>query len=157
MKKKTVIISLLILLLGLSVLGVLPYLNKPNRSTVQETVANESIYFNNPEAIFLRQTFNDFLKTPNNGISNGLNEYGNSYYDGPFIVYEENNSLAGGKQLEIIFVNKPDKMFTALVYKLATGEYELKGFGQNERVTSENLEKIKTQYKQYLGDSKYFY
>jgi len=114
-------------------------------------------YFNNLEAKYLRQKLNEYIQKPEKDTTNGLNDADASYYESPFIVYEENNSLAGGKQLEIIFVNKPDKMFTAWVYKLATGDYALKGFGQNMNVDNESLEKIKSEYKQYFENSKYFY
>ncbi len=152
--KKKIIIPLII---GITALSGLLLLSNTKNPTPSQITTNESPYFNNAEAMFLRERLNEYLKTSSSKTSNGLSDYDNSYYESPFIVYEENNSLAGGKQLEIIFVNKPDKMFTALIYKLATGEYELRGFGQNTNVATVRLENIRTEYKKYFEDNKYFY
>ncbi len=156
-KLKWFVIFVSLCIFGLILPTTYKSLNNPKAHTIENVSLSEDIYFNNPSALYLRQALNEYLSDSETNKANGLGDYDKSYYKSPFIVYEENNSLAGGKQLEIIFVEKPDKMFTALVYKLATGEYELKGFGQNEKVTSEWLEKIKNEYKQYFEDSKYFY
>lgn len=155
MKKSKLLALLLTISILLAILTIYNYSYKRTPTKYEESTT-ESIYFNNQEALYLRKAFNEYLKSPTN-TSNGLNDYSKSYYNSPFVVYEENNSLAGGKQLEIIFVDKPDKMFTAWVYKLATGDYELKGFGQNTKVIGEELEKIRIKYNEYFENSRYYY
>jgi len=152
--KKKIVVPLVICLLAL--IGFYLF-SSTHKTTNPQVTTNENPYFNNSEALFLRNQLNEYLKSPNSKTTNGISDYDSDYYTSPFIVYEENNSLAGGKQLEIIFVNKPDKMFTALVYKLSTGDYELKGFGQNTKVTTAGLQNIRTEYKKYFEDNKYFY
>ena len=112
---KRVVVLLLGLVITVLGFGFYHYSNNttPNKPQTTET---EIRYFNNPEAIYLRQAFNDYQNAKNDTTQNGLGDFDKSYYSSPFIVYEENNSLAGGKQLEIIFVNNPDKMFTAIIY-----------------------------------------
>ncbi len=158
--KKIVLIPLLVVIIVSTIVMCRKVIQLKNNSADAkdvETTTNTLSYFNNLEAKYLRQILNEYIQKPDRDTTNGLTDTDVSYYESPFIVYEENKSLAGGKQLEIIFVNKPDKMFTAWVYKLATGEYQLKGFGQNARVSSDILEKIKTEYNQYFENSKYFY
>jgi hypothetical protein len=117
------------ILVGMAFLFCFLNTNILEKSSLEQTANVESdkttnVYFNNGEAIFLRHTFNNYLAGKVSNISRtvlegtgseytGLNSFKGDYYRSPFIVYEENNTLAGGKQLEIIFVNKPDKMFTA--------------------------------------------
>jgi len=149
----------LIVLLVLGVIGVFcfGFYQYSNRTSHLQEVSSKNSYFNNPEALYLRKAFETYLNTPNSSTYNGLDNTNKAYYSSPFVVYEENNSLAGGKQLEIIFINNPDKMFTAIVYLLATGEYQLKGFGVNEKIDAQAMKKIETTYRKYLSDPKYYY
>lgn len=121
----------------------------------------------NPFVLHLRKALNGYLNGTNIGVESpnlvikedtvkgsptGLDSFDKSYYKSKFIVYSIDDSVAGGKEIRIIFQDKPDKMFIGWVYKLATGKYDFRGFGQDTTYTEEKMKDIQTEYKTILED-----
>ena len=123
--------------------------------------------YKDPYVIHLRKELNGYLDGSNDGISDsnlviksnkrdgyidGLSSFNKDYFKGKFIVYTIENSIAGGKDIAIIFQDKPDKLFNAWVYKLAGGEYDLRGFSQVLNYTPAKMQEIQNKYHVFLSD-----
>ena len=65
---------------------------------------------------------------------------------------EIKNSVAGGEEINILFPDKPDKVFWVWVYKLADGGYETRGFKENPYYTHERIDYYLKQYPMLLQD-----
>ena len=110
-----------------------------------------------PETAIKAQTLEGAF--PGNGIENakstpaGLDSFSKDYYRSKFIVMAIDDGITGGKIINIIFQDKPDKLFNAWVYK---GEdFELRGFWQNMNFTSEEMRKTVIQYKRFIEDKEH--
>jgi hypothetical protein len=78
-----------------------------------------------------------------------LEKVDSKYLSSRFTVYKlENEPLAGGKWVSILFIDKPDRIFKAWMYLTGDGVYELRGFKDSGitqaqiaamRMTSEKL------------------
>lgn len=125
--------------------------------------------YNDPFVIHIRSSFNNYLVGSTNQISenavkanksvdstvSGLDSFDKSYYKSKFIIFAINDSLMGGKVINIVFQDKPDKLFNAWVYQITDGSYELRGFWQNMSFDANEMKKIKAQYKVYLDDKRH--
>lgn len=125
--------------------------------------------YNDPFVIHIRNSFNNYLIGSTNEISesaiksdrstdgtvSGLDSFDKSYYENKFIVFAINDGLMGGKVINIVFQDNPDKLFNAWVYKITDGSYELRGFWQNMSFDANEMNKIQTQYKVYFNDKKH--
>lgn len=123
--------------------------------------------YSNPYVIHLRKSLNGYLDGSNYGMDapdfvirksstettlDGLSSFSQDYYKSKFIVMYIDNSVVGGKFISIIFQDKPDKMFTAWVYKLGDGTYDFRSFGQDLRYDSEKMAELRKQYSEFLID-----
>lgn len=126
--------------------------------------------YKNPFVLYLRKALNAYLandsdevnismaavqKESSEGIISGLDSFNKDYYKGKFIVLTINDGLGGGKDMQIIFQDKPDRIFYAWVYQLADGNYELRGFNSKESSDKKGMEKIIDYYKPYLLDKEH--
>lgn len=89
------------------------------------------------------------------GTVSGLDSFSKSYYESKFIVFAINDGVMGGKVINIVFQDKPDKLFNAWVYQTTDGRYELRGFWQNMSFDVNEMKKIQKQHKTYLNDSEH--
>ena len=126
--------------------------------------------YRNPYVIHIRKVLNSYLEGKIEGISSpnvvvktdidkdgfmtGLDSFSKDYYKSKFVVFSINDFLGGGKEIQIIFQDKPDRLFSAWVYKLVgdTEIYDLKGFWQNPNITGEKLNQFNEQNKIFLED-----
>lgn len=123
--------------------------------------------YKNPFVLYLRKALNAYLandstgvnismaavqKETREGIISGLNSFDKEYYRSKFIVATINDSTLGGKDIQIIFQNKQDRIFYAWVYELATGEFELRGFNSKEHFDEKKMEALKSGYEKFLND-----
>jgi hypothetical protein len=135
----------------------------------------ESYYssYQNPYVLHLRKALDGYLDGSNEGMEapeavinpgfetkgaiNGLSKFDKEYYQSKFMVFTMNDSLAGGKEIAIIFQDKPDKLFTAWVYKLAGQEeaYDLRGFWQVLGYDEKKMEETRQLYKNQLEDKEH--
>jgi hypothetical protein len=64
-----------------------------------------------------------------------LNLY-KEYLKSKFVLLEVNNAATmGGKDMFIVFVDKPDKVFYAWVYQNADGKYEMRAFEPYDKIS----------------------
>ena len=123
--------------------------------------------YQDPYVIALRTALNGYLDGTNKGMDSpqlviksskrdgyldGFSSFSKDYYKGRFIVYAIGDSAAGGKDIAIIFQDKPDMLFRAWVYQLANGRYDLRGFSQDLSYTSEKMLEIQKEYKSLLTE-----
>lgn len=97
--------------------------------------------YKDPFVLHLRRVFSDYLRGSLKGIAEAffegepLNGIDKDYFRSKFIVGFVSPSPGGGKNIAIIFKDRPDVVFWAWVYKVA-GEkgpaYELRGFSARE-------------------------
>ena len=137
----------------------------------QEQLQKYYEVYENPYVLHLRQALNNYLDGGNEGIDApeivieagtfddgslaGLDSFSKDYYKSKFIVMAINDGLMGGKIINIIFQDKPDKLFNAWVYQLGGGGYDFRGFWENTNFTKEKMEIIHKQYKKYLEDKQH--
>jgi len=123
--------------------------------------------YQDPFVIHIRKVFTSYLDGSNYGMSepqlvivpstsssrlNGLSSFIKDYYQSKFIVYSIDNNIAGGKNISIIFQDKPDKLFSAWVFKLTGGTYDLRGFWQNLAYSPEKMKQVQSDFKEFLED-----
>ena len=149
-----------------------PQANEPEelKFTEEELKGYYSSY-KNPFVLHIRKALNGYLSGTNEGIDmpdlvikadisedgtiGGLSSFSSDYYKSKFIVFAINDSVIGGKMINIVFQDKPDKLFNAWVYKLAGGSYDFRGFWQNKEFTPDKMKNINIQFKAYLEDKKH--
>ncbi len=124
--------------------------------------------YKEPSVVYLRKALNAYLvNDSNSGIATtairvdrqedtigGLDAFDKDYYNSKFVVLALNDSLIGGKEIQIIFQDKPDRVFNAWVYKLAGGEYELRSF-YSKGVPEQTIKDLVEDYKQYVFDKEH--
>jgi membrane-associated protease RseP (regulator of RpoE activity) len=124
--------------------------------------------YKDPFIVHLRTSFANYLQGSKEGIGelaitggiaentlDGLENIDKSYLESKFIVYwVENQAIGGGKNISIVFVNKPDKVFKAWVYRLANEEFELRGIWEVS-FTQGQLKSISEDIECYRGDEKF--
>ena len=133
----------------------------------------ESYYssYSNPYVVHVRKALDGYLDGSNFGMDSpesviepdiemegavyGLASFDNEYYMSKFMVYAINNSIVGGKEISIIFQDKPDKLFTAWVYEFEGEGYDLRGFWQNLSYDEEKMVEIQQLYKNQLADKEH--
>jgi len=89
------------------------------------------------------------------GITSGLDSFDDDYYKSKFVVFTINDSLAGGKSIQIIFQDVPDKIFYAWVYDIVGGGYELRGFSSRDDLDEELMAELVESYKDLIFDEEY--
>lgn len=89
------------------------------------------------------------------GMTAGLESFDRAYYQGKFIVFALNDHLGGGKEVDLMFQDKPDRMFGAWVYNIGDDTYDLRGFWQKSDYTPEVMEEIRKDYGRYLADKEH--
>lgn len=126
--------------------------------------------YKNPTVLYLRKALNAFLsndssdinisnvaveKDSRDGIISGLDSFDKEYYKSKFIVLTINKSISGGVDIQILFQDKPDRIFYAWIYQLADGNFELRGFNSKEEMKPEAMKAIQTEYKTFLEDKEH--
>ena len=126
--------------------------------------------YRDPYIIYLRKALNAYLAHDSSGVDismaavqtstisgflSGLDSFSKDYYKSKFVVMTFRDSVAGGKDIQIMFQDKPDKIFYAWVYKLSTGTYELRGFNVNENFSQKDIKSVVDYYKPLFFDKNY--
>jgi hypothetical protein len=139
---------------------------KPQESTQTTTSTELKDYYSlykDPYVVQIRTTLNSYLKDPKTlsetvleGLGDsksGLNNFSSDYYKGRFVVMDIKDSAVGGEEINILFPDKPDKVFWTWVYKLAEdGGYEMRGFAESPYYTQEKLDYFLKEYPQLMQD-----
>jgi len=124
-----------------------------------ESPTDEDI-FNSPYIRQIRTSLNGYLDGTNSGIDEfalesetlempncGLDIFDKNIYKSKFTVISAKDGTYGGVITDIVFIDKPDTLFEAWVYKIGKegeDEYELRSFCQYQfdGVEDENLFKM---------------
>ena len=93
-------------------------------------IHKEGIVINEPSVVAINQKTGQVLAIGADAKEGcGLSDADRGYYKSKFILYQVANNDYGGVQAYIVFVDKPDTIFWAWVYRLGgDGEYSLRGF-----------------------------
>lgn len=100
---------------------------------ISATQAELNALYKDPFVMHIRKTFNDILRgaTPNHMGAEDLANVDKDYFRSKFIVGLITPSALGGKNVLIFFRDRPDVVFCAWVYKLASPreypQYEVRG------------------------------
>lgn len=127
--------------------------------------------YENPYVLYVRKVFDSYLAGKNDGIDpvaieksesggtlSGLDAFDKKYYKSKFIVFNiADSQVSGGKIVNIVFQDYPDKLFNSWVYPVGNSEenLELRGFWQNSSFDQNEMDKIKIQYKTYFDDTEH--
>jgi len=132
-------------------------------SLTDEELQGYYAVYSDPYVVHVRTALNGYLDGTNvgmdipdlviqprveDGVTSGLDSFDRSYYQSKFVVFAINDNIGGGKEIDIIFQDKPDKMFAAWVYSAGEGYYDLRGFWQKPGSTEEAMRVI---YGKYLN------
>ncbi len=85
-------------------------------------------------------------------LTAGLDSFSKAYYRSKFVVVALNPFVMGGKEIGIIFQDRPDKVFSAWVYgPLKTGGYDLKLFWE-QPIAPADLDAYLSRQKELIED-----
>jgi len=132
----------------------------------KEAVEGYYKIYENPMVKYIRTALNAYLaEDPQNIISKavrdkdednnyvyGLDSFDKEYYKSRFVVILKEDFPFGGNQFTIMFQDKPDKFFTAWVYENPDKTYELRGFSSAKKQRQEDIDKVNTEFKDFLMD-----
>ncbi len=154
-KTKTLYIVIAILVLVIIAIYIIMSKNRSSETKVnsQKTeLAKHSEFSENPteEEVYnseyikhIRTGLNAYLDGTNNGVDEyaikksnldsgkkcGLDNFDKSYYKSKFIILSAKDNETGGVQADLFFVDKPDAIFWAWIYKTENnGKYNLRAF-----------------------------
>ena len=165
MKSKTIKIYSLFIIIFFLAIGILgaykSSFNSKEVSTKKRSESYELIYKEVP-VTFLRKSLNAYLindsskvcilqvaVTKSDGknygmeeITSGLEAFDKSYYKSKFVVatYDDNKETEGSKNIQIIFRDKPDRIFYAWIGRNPQGEICLLGFNSRNDIDPVKLQ-----------------
>lgn len=89
------------------------------------------------------------------GIKDGLASFSKDYYKSKFVVMWIEDSITGGKNIDIVFQDKPDNIFRAWVYgNPEANYYDLRAFYESTKSSEEKLYFIKL-YENFILDKEH--
>lgn len=137
----------------------------------QETVDDWNEIYKDPFVMHIRKALDGYLNGTNAGMSvpesiinplendkekiTGLSSFSKDYYKSKFIVISIAGNPYGGRQINILFQDKPDKIFWVWVYKQTDGNYDLRGLAQSTKFTEEDIASIVKNDKKLLEDKEH--
>lgn len=179
MRKIFIAISLGVVLAIILIIGYLRYKTTDSSKPAQQNsvlpaskVELEEYYrvYKNPYVILLRQSLNAYLANDSSqacifqgaveekrmvGIISGLDSFSKGYYKSKFIVATIDDNAENGKKIQIIFQDKPDRIFYAWVGKNPHGEDCLLGFNSKENMNEQSMREMIEFYKPLLFDKEH--
>lgn len=126
--------------------------------------------YKNPFVLYLRKALNAYLANDSaqacifegavkeqrrEGIITGLEAFNKDYYKSKFIVTTIDDDKENGKNLQIIFQDKPDRIFFAWVGNNPSGEICLLSFNSKESFDEKAMKEMTDYYKPYLFDKEH--
>lgn len=176
MNKKVLVGSLIIIVV---ICGSIFLLKKNNyyHASPEELTRYESVYHEYP-VVFLRKALDAYIGATENKVVNdacimppaidakseslngketiteGLASFDSNYFKSKFVVWTYNQNKENGNDIEILFKDKPDRIFYAWVGRNKDGEICLLGFNSTNNDPEILKNEIKTM-KPYIYDTKY--
>jgi len=141
----------------------------------EEDFQNYYTVYENSYVLHLRKALNGYLSGTNEGVDmpestikgyrdsdykNGLASFPKDYYKSKFTVLYITDSIAGGKNIDIVFQDKPDKIFRAWVYRFHdednnnTPGYDLRAFSEAPMSPESEVIHLK-QYRNFILDKEH--
>ena len=127
--------------------------------------------YQNPFVLYLRKALNSYLANDSSqdcifkgavtelskeGIISGLDAFSKDYYKSKFIVTTIDDDIDGnGKGIQIIFQDKPDRIFFAWLGNNPSGEVCLLGFNSKEHFDEKAMKEMIDYYRPYLFDKEH--
>lgn len=128
-------------------------LKKPYVQKIRQTIDNYNEGKLSPEDIIVEPSI------LSEDTSCGMNSFDKSYFEGKFFVSNVEDSLTGGINVDIIFLEKPEKVFWIWAYNIGDDEnpeYEIRSFCDKADFTKEDIDDIWIKpYKKYILDPEY--
>jgi hypothetical protein len=119
-----------------------------------EQLDNYYLVYKKPDVRYLRTVFNSYLNSSESAEQGRqlLSKWSNEYFRSKFMVLSREDNTFGGTLITILFQDRPDKIFVALVYpegdarKLTLRKFDVGDFSE------EDLRRIKTLCKKLIED-----
>lgn len=176
--RRCVILGVALLFIGVVVVVSVRFFGNRSKQVLRLTSKQQQEYYRvyqEPSVVFLRKTLNAYLAEDSEtvcilnvavgenrltGIVSGLNAFPKDYYKSKFIVatISDNKTVpeAEGKDIQVIFQDKPDRIFYALVGKEPQkGKMCLLGFNSKEKVNAEEMRRDIEFFSPYLFDKEH--
>jgi len=148
-------------------LGLFPTAQAQGARTADAALAGYYAVYQNPFVIGLRKELDGYisLKQGRSERWHGrgrndkaaleradLEQVDIQYLSSRFTVYKiEGEPVIGGRQVSILFIDKPDRIFKAWMYLTGDGVYELRGF-KDSGITPEQIAVMRTSYEKLMLD-----
>jgi len=122
-------------------------------SAASKEWASYQAVYRDPFVVHLRKALDNYARGATEGNEAGTQEpiyksvredlarFDRSYYRSKFIVLAIHNGSFGGKIINVVFLDKSDRVFTAWVYRIAESDYELRGF-QEKTVSDRYMQNV---------------
>jgi hypothetical protein len=140
-----------------------------DNASVQEKVNewNQQV-MNDPYIKHIRTALNGYLDGTYEGISDpdnainpssqdkpnsGLGAFSKEYYQSKFYVMSITQGLFGGEEINIIFADKPDKIFWIWIFTTENGDYDFMGISETESSEKAEAGSIETFVKDNLENN----
>ncbi|MCK4806534.1 MAG: hypothetical protein KAT09_02755 [Candidatus Aegiribacteria sp.] len=125
--------------------------------TSEELEAYYRVY-DNPSVRHIRVALEGYVSGTLDGVFKGDSLLENldsfrDYLDDSFVVLMINSAAMGGNLITLISQQKPDRIFSAWVYMIGNGEYELRGFVESKNFSPSEVGSIADQFQQALRDT----
>lgn len=122
--------------------------------------------YSDPYVISLRNSFNAYLIGSYGSISEfakkssqdndlgliGLDSFDRKYFGSKFVVWTLHDNPAGGKSIQLVSKEHPDRVFDVWVYQLSNGEYELRSFSSKKQLNVSEVTELKKTIEPFLID-----
>lgn len=118
------------------------------RKALNGYLAGTNVGIDTPEVTIEKKSFDD-------GTPDGLASFDKRYYESKFVVLSLDEALFGGREIALVFQDKPDRIFTAWVYKYGDEDrYDLRGFWEHKEATR-NIDSQLKRYGKYIFDKEH--
>jgi curved DNA-binding protein CbpA len=111
-------------------------------------------FYSAPDVQYLRTLFDGYLAgaSGHEREFNLLKQWSPDYYRSKFIVISRYRAVMGGTEIDVIFQQKPDKVFYAWVYPVAGQSLELRSFQPSNAFAKADMSQVGVAYKSLLED-----
>ena len=168
-------ISIFIGVIGLLLIPFFLYISRNTVSKVSDDklAQYKSVYQEYPVQ-YLRKAFDAYLENDSSkacilqiavtksdgkdygveGITSGLESFDKDYYKSKFVVatFGDNKEIEGSKDIQIIFKDRPDRIFYAWIGNNPQGETCLLGFNSKNEIDPEKLREMLKSTEPYFSD-----
>jgi hypothetical protein len=155
-------LSVGLVILFLIIIGSIIFLCKPPNKGIDKRIESYKSVYQENNVIFLRKALDAYIEndsskacilqsavTKSDGkdygiekITSGLEAFDKSYYKSKFVVatYKDNKETEGSKDIQIIFRDKPDRIFYAWIGRNPQGGICLLGFNSRDDIDPAKLQ-----------------